>query len=77
MSPNGANQQPNTAPSPDLAKCQADLDDAVRLLRDARDSVEECVQEHAAAWGERLMSKQLDAITNLREIDAFLARVAK
>ena len=44
-----------------------------RLLGEARDSVEECVQEHAANWGERLMHKQEPAIKNLKEIDAFLA----
>jgi hypothetical protein len=58
------------APDPRIAKLE-------ELLREARDSVEECVQEHEAAWGQRLMHKQLPAINTLRMIDAALAEVGE
>lgn len=55
-------------------KIKADLAEAVRLLREARDSVEYEVQDNAANWGELLMHKQQPAIDCLSRIDAFLAK---
>lgn len=53
---------------------ESDLAEAVRLLTDARDSVEFEVQEHELNWGERLMHKQEHAIDTLKQIEAFLAK---
>lgn len=51
----------------------ARLGQAVALLREARDHVEQVVQDHKESWGERLMHKQEPAITCLAGIDAYLA----
>ena len=54
-------------------RAEAQLAQATALLREARDHVEQVVQENAANWGERLPHKQEPAIECLRMIDAFLA----
>lgn len=56
----------------DLAKLKSDLAEAVRLLTDARDSVEFEVMENELNWGERLMHKQEHAIETLKQIEAFI-----
>lgn len=65
-------------PDPDVCleilQLKADLAEAVKIIDDARDSVEFKVQENEANWGERLMHKQQPAIDTLKNIDAFLAK---
>ena len=58
-------------------KAVAERGEAVRLLEEARDSVEFEVQENHQNWGERLMHKQEGAIDLLARITAFLAAGAE